>query len=55
MSGRNQEDAVVHDALRITITLNKHLSEHPECCHTVKEIASEAFNYDDYPECGTQN
>jgi hypothetical protein len=43
MSQRTPEDSVFKDALRITMILNKHLSENPECHHTVKEIASEAF------------
>jgi hypothetical protein len=37
---------VVQDAIRIATILNKHLSEE-NCRHSVKQIASEAFEYNE--------
>jgi hypothetical protein len=39
----SDEKAVVATATRITVVLNKHMSEKPDCIHSVREITKEIF------------
>jgi len=47
----NQKNSVVSDAIRLMTVINSHLSE-PNCLHSIKQIATEAFSHD---QCDLKN